>query len=47
MRNNIFVRKHFQGTYFWELCLENGKFYEKYFLNTNQKFNFTEDIFAI
>ena len=44
---NIFVRKYFQGTYFWDLCLENFEFYESYFLNTNQKFNFTEDIFAI
>ena len=44
---NILVREYFQGTYFWDLCLENFKFYDSYFLNTNQKFNFTEDIFVI
>ena len=43
----IFVRKYFQGTYFWELCLQNCKFYRRCFVNTNQKFNFTEDIFVI
>ena len=41
------MRKYFQGTYFCELCLENCKFHGRYFVNTNQKFNFTEDIFAI
>ena len=43
----IFVRKYFQGTYFCELFLENCKFHGRYFVNTNQKFSFTEDIFAV
>ena len=43
----IFVRKYFQGTYFYDLGLENYKFHGRYYINTNQKFNFTEDIFAI
>ena len=42
----IFVIKYFQGTYFCELCLENFKFHGRYFVNTNQKFNFTKDIFC-
>ena len=41
------MRKYFQGTYFCELGLENCKFHGRYFVNTNPKFNFTEDIFAI
>ena len=43
----IFVRKYFQGTYFCKLGLENCKLDGSYFVNTNQKFNFTEDILAI
>ena len=43
----IFVRKYFQGTYFYDLGPENYKFHGRYYINTNQKFNFTEDIFAI
>ena len=43
----IFMRKYFQGTYFCNLGLENYKFQGRYYVNTNQKFNFTEDIFAI
>ena len=41
------MRKYFQRLYFCELCLKNCKFHRRYFVNTNQKLNFTEDIFAI
>ena len=41
------MRKCFQGTYFCELGLENCKLQGRHFVNTNQKFNFTVDIFAI
>ena len=43
----IFMRKCFQGTYFCNLGLKNYKFHGRYYLNPNQKFNFTEDIFVI
>ena len=43
----IFVRKYFQGTYFFELRLKNVKFHKRCFVNTNQKWKFTENIFAI
>ena len=36
----IFARKHFQGTYFCELGLENCKYNGRCFVNTNQKFYF-------
>ena len=29
------------------LQIENCKFHGRYYVNTNQKFNFTEDIFMI
>ena len=41
------MRKYFGQTYFYKLCLENLKFQGKYFINTNQKLNFTDDIFPI
>ena len=41
------MRKYFQGTYFCKLGLENCKLHRRHLVNTNQKFNFTYDIFAI
>ena len=41
------MRKYLHETYFCELGLQNYKFHRKYFVNTNQKFDFKEDIFAI
>ena len=41
------MRKYFQGTYYCELGLKNCKFHERCFVNPNQKFDFTDDIFAI
>ena len=49
----IFVRKYFQGTYFWKFGLKNCKFHGRYYvntralMNTSQKFNLTEDIIMI
>ena len=39
------MNKYFQGTYFYKLGLKNCKFYGGCFMNTNQKFKYTEDIF--
>ena len=43
----FFVRKYFLETYFCEFGLKNCKFHGRYYVNTNQEFNFTEDILVV